>query len=99
MTDTPLPRTPGVRGAFTTDQTDRYDGSLASALEIREERGNFVSGTATAKVTRSRTVPEGQSLNDRDKIWFDFTEAMMNDMNAELERQINGNLARFLRPL
>jgi hypothetical protein len=42
-------------------------------------------------------VPEGISLNEREKVWFDLVEASMNDINTELERQIRANMARFLR--
>jgi hypothetical protein len=97
VVDTELPRTPGMRGAFTTDQTNRYDGSLAAAVEIREERGNYRAGVATAWANRSRTVPEGITVNDREKVWFELVESMMNDINAELDRQIKANLAQFLR--
>jgi len=97
VTDTALPRTQGMRGAFTTDQTDRYDGSLAAKLEIRAERGQLREGEASAWATRSRTAAEGITLNERDKLWFDLVEALMNDMNAELDRQIRANLGQFLR--
>ncbi|MBI3451845.1 MAG: hypothetical protein HY057_03255 [Rhodospirillales bacterium] len=97
VTETDLPRTPGVRGAFTTDQTQRYDISLAVGLEIRAERGNFRDGFASATATRFRTVPEGITINEREKIWFEMVEAAMNDVNAELERQIRANLPRFLK--
>lgn len=96
VTETELPRTPGVRGAFTTDQTQRYDGALAVVLEIREERANYRAGTASAWASRSRTVAEGITINDRDKVWFDLVEAMMNDLNAEMDRQIRANLAQFV---
>lgn len=96
VTETQLPRTPGVRGAFTTDQTQRYDGVLSVVLEIREERANYRAGTASAWASRSRTVAEGITVNDRDKVWFDLIEAMMNDLNAEMDRQIRANLAQFV---
>ncbi len=96
VTEAALPRTPGVRGAFTTDQTQRYDASFSVVLEIREERANYRAGTASAWATRSRTVPEGITVNDRDKVWFDLIEASMNDLNAEMDRQIRANLAQFL---
>lgn len=96
VTETALPRTQGVRGAFTTDQTQRYDGTLSTVLEIREERANYRAGTASAWATRARTVPEGITINDREKVWFDLVEAMMNDINAELDRQIRANLAQFI---
>lgn len=94
--ETELPRSTGVRGAFTTDQTHRYDGTLSASLEIREERGQFRAGTASAWASRSRTVPEGITINDREKVWFEIVESLMNDLNAELDRQIRANLGQFL---
>ena len=96
--ETDLPRTRGVRGAFTTDQTQRYDLTLKAAIEIREERGNFQTGFATASTSRSRTVPEDISVNDREKVWFEMLEQAMNELNTELERQIRTNMTRFLAP-
>ena len=96
--ETELPRTRGVRGAFTTDQTQRYDLSLKAAIEIREERGNFQTGFATAGVSRSRTVAENITVNEREKVWFEMLEQAMNELNAELERQIRTNMTRFLAP-
>lgn len=96
VTEAELPRTPGLRGAFTTDQTQRYDGALSVLLEIREERANYRAGTASAWASRSRTVAEGITINERDKLFFELLEAMMNDLNAEMDRQIKANLAQYL---
>lgn len=96
--ETDLPRTRGVRGAFTTDQTQRYDLTLKAAIEIREERGNFQTGFATASTSRSRTVAEDISVNDRERVWFEMLEQAMNELNAELDRQIRTNMTRFLAP-
>lgn len=91
-----LPRTRGITGQFTKDQSQRYDLSLAATIEIREERANYRAGFADASATRSRTVREDITVNEREKAWFDMVEAAMNEINAEFERQIRGNLARFL---
>jgi hypothetical protein len=97
VTETKLAKTEGIRGAFTTDQAERYDGAIAAALEIRAERGNFRDGYAAASASRLRTVPEGISINARETVWFELVETLMNDFNAEMERQIRANLTRFLR--
>jgi hypothetical protein len=96
VTETNLPRTTGVTGAFTRDQSQRYDLTMAAAIEVREERGNFRSGYATASTSRSRTVREDITINDRDKVWFEMLEQAMNELNTELERQVRANMARFL---
>jgi hypothetical protein len=96
VTETNLPRSTGITGAFTKDQSQRYDLSMSAAIEIREDRGNFRSGYATASTSRSRTVREDITINDREKLWFEMLEQAMNELNAELERQIKSNMARFL---
>lgn len=96
VTETNLPRTTGVAGAFTKDQSQRYDLTMSAAVEIREDRGNFRSGFATASTSRSRTVAEDISVNQREKAWFEMLEQAMNELNTELERQVQGNMARFV---
>lgn len=96
VTETNLPRTTGLTGAFTRDQTQRYDLSMSAAIEVREERGNFRSGYATASTSRSRSVREDISVNDREKVWFEMLEQAMNELNAELDRQIRANMTRFV---
>ena len=43
------------------------------------------------------SIAEGVSLNDRERVWFEMTEAMMNDLNTSLQRQINQHLRAFVR--
>ena len=69
------------------------DGRLAAKVELRDAAGGR-SGVVSAEATRSRTVSENLSLNERDKVWFEITEAMINDLNGELETAIN----QFLQP-
>jgi hypothetical protein len=93
-TETPLERTRGLKGAFTTDQTERYDVAIEVLLEIADSRG-FSQGYVTARATRARTSAEDITPNARRKLWFDLTEAVMKDLNGELERQINAHMGRF----
>ena len=51
-------------------------------------------GEVMAEATRSRTVPEKITLNDRDKVWFEITEALIRDLDKELDAAIR----RFLQP-
>ena len=91
-----LPKSKDLRGLFTVQESERYDGELAMTIEIRSERG-FREAFAEARATRSRTVLENISLNQRTKVYYEMTEGMMIDLNAELEKNIRTHLARFLR--
>ena len=94
--EVPLKRTTGVRGVFTTDQAERYDGLIEMTVRILGDDGKE-KASVRSRAERSRTVPEDVSLIDREKVWFEMTEAMMNDLNASMQRQINTHLRSFVR--
>ncbi len=96
LKESELPRTTGVRGALTTDQAERYDLSLSAAIEIRQTRANFVEANVEARTTRFRTVKEGITLEERDRSIYELIEQGMNDIDAELERQLRTHLARYV---
>ncbi|MEC8621660.1 MAG: hypothetical protein VXY05_00920 [Pseudomonadota bacterium] len=83
-----LPRTPGLKGAFFVDQSERYDGELEIVLEIIDPNG-IRRAMVSSRAARSKTVAEDSTLSEREEIWFRITEAMMNDLNAALEKQIS----------
>ncbi|MBI3507922.1 MAG: twin-arginine translocation signal domain-containing protein [Proteobacteria bacterium] len=97
VTETQLPRETGVRATFTNEQAQRYDGRIEAAVELRQLRGNFRDGFASAAATRTRSVAENISLNDRERVWYEMVGQMMSDINAELDRQIRANMPRFLQ--
>jgi hypothetical protein len=97
VTETELPKAAGLRANFTNDQAQRYDGRIEAAIEIRQLRGNFRDGYATAAASRTRTVAENISLNDRERVWYEMVAEMMKDIDAELDRQIRANMPRFLQ--
>ena len=95
VSETSLKLKTGITGAFTTDQAERYDALIEATLEILGP-GGVRRGFASARVVRSRTVPEDISLNDREKMWFSLIEALMKDFNTEMENNIRSNLGGHL---
>ena len=93
--ETALEPTPGVRGVVTKDQSERYDASLRVRISV-DGGDNRRRGEVSADAMRSRTVIEGMSLNEREKIWFQMTESLVADMNGELEAAIRSFLQPFL---
>ena len=95
-TRTALPRSSGLSAALNKDQSDRYD----LAIEVRLEAFNPVlgkSGTVTERVTRSQTVAEDLTLNQREVVLFNLLDDAMKDLNARLEQSIPQYLAPLLR--
>ncbi|WP_374653291.1 hypothetical protein [Dongia sp.] len=92
----PLPRSSGIDAALKTEQSDRYDLSITVKLEA----GNPISGKSgavTETVTRSQTVPENMTLNQREVVLFNMLDAAMKDLNARLEASIPQYLGPLVR--
>jgi hypothetical protein len=96
VVDVPLPRTTGLAGMLTQDQSDRYDATVTVRLEVENRMGSR-RGAITATAKRSDTAAEDMTLNRREKLWFDMTDQLLRQLNAELEAQINTHLREFLR--
>lgn len=96
VVEVPLKRSTGLKGAFTRDQSERYDAIIDMMVEVRDAQGN-VRVTAESTAKRSRSVSENISLNEREKIWFEMTETMMADLNTSLENQIRIHMKEWLR--
>jgi len=95
IVEVPLPLASGVRGVFTSEQAERYDGVLEAMVEIFDAEGRSV-GYARATAERRRTLPEGATLDQRERLWFEMTEGMMNDINGSLESSITRHLNEYL---
>ncbi len=90
-----LPVTEGLRGAFTKDQSSRFDATIEASLELVDERG-LRRGFASARVIRSQTIREDATLVDRDKMLFGLVDDLMKDFNREMERNIRQYLVGYM---
>jgi hypothetical protein len=93
--EVPLEKTGGIKGWFTTDQSERYDATLEVMVEIRSDVGR--EAYASARVKRSQTIEEGASPAKRREVWYAMTEKLMADLDRELERAMRQYLAAYLR--
>ena len=86
VTETALETESGVTGLLTTDQAERYDARIVIDMQILD--GRQVQATASAEARRFITVPEGISLKEREQVWYELTDKLMNDLNSQLEETI-----------
>lgn len=89
-----LPRTTGIKGWFTKDQSEEYDGRLQVDIIVEGTVRGF-SGSVSATVTRSTSVREDVSLAERDKTML----AMVKEMAADLDRQMDPAIKSNLFPV
>lgn len=90
-----LPRTTGIRGAFTKDQAQRYDAVIEVEIEIRNERG-YRDGVAAARWDVTQSVAEDVTVAQREHVWFQMSEALGRGLNKELDSRIQASLTGFL---
>ena len=90
-----LALTPGLRGRFTLDQSERYTLTYRVRLDVAHA-STGVSGTATAEAIRSTTMREDVTLAQRESAWFDLIEAAIADLDQVLEQNIRTYLPAFL---
>lgn len=93
--EVPLPKTQGIKGWFTTDQSERYDATVEVVVEIRTDTGR--AAYAAARVKRSQSVEDGISPNKRREVWYAMTEKLMADLDKELERSMRQYLSAYIR--
>ena len=89
-----LPQKDGFAAAFTRQQLQRYDATLEVRLEIISY---LEQGTTLAQVSRFTTVSENATINERERAWFDLTEALTLDFNSVIEKNIQKHLSQWLR--
>ena len=90
-----LPQKKDLESKFTTEQTERYDAVADVTINIYGTRG-FRDGYTEAHVERTQTVPEDATLNERERIWYNMTDALMKDFNTQMEENIREYLQKFL---
>jgi hypothetical protein len=94
--ETELPKSSGLKGAVTTEAAQRYDLTLEGSLEVLDEHGLPVR-TVRAKATRSQTVLEGITPNQREETWYAMTKGVMADFNQQMENEIRSNFGTYLQ--
>tara|TARA_A100001037_G_scaffold306641_1_gene353581 strand:+ start:3798 stop:4394 length:597 start_codon:yes stop_codon:yes gene_type:complete len=90
-----LPVRKGLQGLFYKEQEVRYDAAMEARVEVRSDRG-YRDSFATARVVRSKTVPEEMTLAEKDELFFKLTEDLIKDLNSVLEANIREHMGKDL---
>ena len=93
---TPLATNTDFEGLFTEEQAERLDLRLRVTVEAIDHNGN-VNGSATAAAERSRTLLEGITLAERERLYDETVAALLHDYNASQEQAIRQYLHVYLR--
>lgn len=95
VVEVPLQVEQGFGGMFKKQQSERYDGSLDVMVQILDER-HLPIADVVARATRTRSVPEGVSLNERDQVLFDITESLVRDVDSQMDGLVRSYMHRWV---
>lgn len=94
--EVPLQVDKGFSGMFKDQQAARFDGSLDVAVQILDER-HLPVADVVARATRTKTVAEGASLNERDRVLYEISESMIRDIDSQMDGLIRTYLNRWVQ--
>ena len=95
-TETVLKISGGIKGAFTKEQSERYDAVVAMEITGVHPVGNKTA-SASARATRGTTVREDATVNDRNDTWYNMTKTLMTDFNLAMETEVRKSFKRFMK--
>ncbi|MBL4740852.1 MAG: hypothetical protein JKY12_07645 [Sneathiella sp.] len=90
-----LKKKTGVTGFFTNDQSELYEFRVSAELKIVDVNGS--TGFVAADASRTKSVDEEITLNDRERLYYRQTEVLLQDFDVEMEKNIRDFLGSFIR--
>jgi hypothetical protein len=78
----------GLLDPLKVEPAARYTVTLEGQLEITDASGRRIKG-ASARISRTRSLREGLSAEERDRAWIDLTISAMRDFDAAMTDAIN----------
>ena len=94
--ETKLDLQKGIRGALTRDQSERYDVELDVILQVFDDSGRQLA-FANAEAMRGKTVSEDISIYDREAAFLELVRLLIEDVNAQLDKNISQYLVNYVR--
>jgi len=91
VVETRLKTKTGLVGTFTDEPSERYDATLTARLTLDDPERRY-HGNVETTATRSLTVQEGASINDREKAWYELTKKLA----EEFDRAMSANIRRYM---
>jgi hypothetical protein len=92
----PLERPSGLAGRLATQPAERFTGRVRVRADRRDATGAVVSSVSTT-VTRSRNLPADASFPDRQRIGWELTRDLVDDLDAGLMASLQESFAGDLR--
>jgi hypothetical protein len=93
-----LTKTKGLKGLFTDDQSERYDGSIKVLFRLYDEKRAASAAQAHVSITRSRSINEDATVETRMQFYNQLTRDMMQAFSKQSELQFETHFTSFMQP-
>ena len=85
-----------IKGMLKDEQAERYDGTLEVMVEILDARHMAIGTDVTSRATRTRTLAEDVTVNERERALYEITESMARDIDTQLDGLIRSYMSKWL---
>jgi hypothetical protein len=92
-----LPKTKGLKGLFTDDQDTRYDASLRVTFRLYDGVDAMSAAAGDINITRSHTINEKATIDDRLKMAHGMTKDMMATFNQQANERFHQYFSAYLK--
>lgn len=92
-----LPKTEGLKGLITDDQEARYTVKLAVTFKYYPAGSNAARATGDVTVSRSRTINERATVSEREAIFHQMTDTLMNEFDREANARLRHYFAAYIQ--
>lgn len=93
-----LPYHEGLTGLFYTEPSEKYTTRLQVVMKVYGSGQALPESSVTIEAERSQTVMENASLEERERLFVQMVEALMQDFNTAAERNISQYLGAYTLP-
>jgi len=94
---TDLPVKGGLSGTFTDQVSQKYDIAVDAALELFDQTG-VVLRSARVTVSRSATVLQSASANERARTRYNLVRDLMSEFDRQAQARISSGFGQYLLP-
>lgn len=97
VTEEQMPSDDGISSWFERGQDKRWQAKVAADMTVGQP-GKGYTGSASAYATRSTTIPEDATPEERQAAWSRIINGLTQDLNVELEKNIRTYLTPVVMP-
>jgi hypothetical protein len=92
-----LPRqTTGIVGAFTTEQTEEYDGTLEVEIKLYSPQSLLAVAHLDVAAHQTLTLPDNATPIDREHVYHQMTVDLMNALKPQLDDNIRRYFGNYI---